>query len=179
MKSTGIVRKIDQLGRVVIPKEIRRTLRIRVGDPLEIFTDRDGQTIFKKYSPIAELSQLSNEYSLTLNEMLNCPVVICDKDSILNVQGTDHSEYEDNYTSRSMAQAIEKGVTQQLMGSDIIEVVERENTEKYTHQVIQPIKVYEEAIGAVVLLNNNKEFKENDILVLKTLANLLQKHMEY
>ena len=59
MKATGIVRRIDDLGRVVIPKEIRRTLRIREGDPLEIFTDRDGEVIFKKYSPMGEMGALA------------------------------------------------------------------------------------------------------------------------
>ena len=63
MKATGIVRRIDDLGRVVIPKEIRRTMRIREGDPLEIFTDRDGEVIFKKYSPIGELGEFASQYA--------------------------------------------------------------------------------------------------------------------
>ena len=63
MKATGIVRRIDDLGRVVIPKEIRRTLRIREGDPLEIFTDREGEIILKKYSPIGELSAFARQYA--------------------------------------------------------------------------------------------------------------------
>ena len=63
MKATGIVRRIDDLGRVVVPKEIRRTLRIREGDPLEIFTDRQGEIILKKYSPIGELSIFAKEYA--------------------------------------------------------------------------------------------------------------------
>ena len=70
MKATGIVRRIDDLGRVVIPKEIRRTLRIREGDPLEIFTARDGEVILKKYSPISELGQFAKEYAETLYETL-------------------------------------------------------------------------------------------------------------
>lgn len=66
MKATGIVRRIDDLGRIVVPKEIRRTLRIREGDPLEIFTDREGEIILKKYSPIGELSQFAGEYAESL-----------------------------------------------------------------------------------------------------------------
>ena len=66
MKATGIVRRIDDLGRVVIPKEIRRTMRIREGDPLEIFTDNDGEVIFKKYSPIGELSEFAGQYAEAL-----------------------------------------------------------------------------------------------------------------
>ena len=71
MKATGIVRRIDDLGRVVIPKEIRRTLRIREGDPLEIFTDREGEVILKKYSPIGELNEFANEYCESLYETTN------------------------------------------------------------------------------------------------------------
>ena len=75
MKATGIVRRIDELGRVVIPKEIRRTLRIREGDPLEIFTDREGEIILKKYSPIGELSDFAREYTESLHQALNISLV--------------------------------------------------------------------------------------------------------
>ena len=76
MKATGIVRRIDDLGRVVIPKEIRRTLRIREGDPLEIFVDRDGEVILKKYSPISELGDFAKEYADALYDSLMCLCVI-------------------------------------------------------------------------------------------------------
>ena len=72
MKATGIVRRIDDLGRVVVPKEIRRTLRIREGDPLEIFTDKEGEIILKKYSPIGELSAFAKQYAESLSQMLGC-----------------------------------------------------------------------------------------------------------
>ena len=81
MKATGIVRRIDDLGRVVVPKEIRRTLRIREGDPLEIFTDREGEIILKKYSPIGELSALAKQYAESLSQVLECLVGICDMGS--------------------------------------------------------------------------------------------------
>ena len=82
MKATGIVRRIDDLGRVVIPKEIRRTLRIREGDPLEIFVDRDGEVILKKYSPISELGDFAKEYAEALFDSLGNPVLICDRDTL-------------------------------------------------------------------------------------------------
>ena len=76
MKSTGVVRRIDDLGRVVIPKEIRKTLRIKEGDPLEIFTDREGQVILKKYSPIGELSEFASGYAESLSVIqATCPLV--------------------------------------------------------------------------------------------------------
>ena len=84
MKATGIVRRIDELGRVVIPKEIRRTQRIRQGDALEIFTAADGQVVFKKYSPLVELGELAGVYAEVLAKNLGRPVLVCDRESIGN-----------------------------------------------------------------------------------------------
>ena len=87
MKATGIVRRIDDLGRVVVPKEIRRTLRIREGDPLEIFTDREGEIILKKYSPIGELGQFAKQYADSLAQTTGNIVAITDKDQFIAVSG--------------------------------------------------------------------------------------------
>ena len=88
MKATGIVRRIDDLGRVVVPKEIRRTLRIREGDPLEIFTDREGEIILKKYSPIGELGNLAKLYAESLSQTMGCTVLITDSDQLVSSSGT-------------------------------------------------------------------------------------------
>lgn len=87
MKATGIVRRIDDLGRVVIPKEIRRTMRIREGDPLEIYTDANGEVIFKKYSPIGEMGDFSAQYAESLSKGTNHPVLICDRDHVIACAG--------------------------------------------------------------------------------------------
>lgn len=87
MKATGIVRRIDDLGRVVIPKEIRRTQRIREGDPLEIFTTGDGEVIFKKYSPIGELANFAGQYAEVLQKALGYPALVCDRDSVIAAAG--------------------------------------------------------------------------------------------
>ena len=102
MKATGIVRRIDDLGRVVIPKEIRRTMRIREGDPLEIFTDRDGEVIFKKYSPIGELGEFAAQYAETLYKTSGFPVCITDKDSIIAIAGAPRKELYDNPVSSAV-----------------------------------------------------------------------------
>lgn len=107
MKATGIVRRIDDLGRVVIPKEIRRTMRIREGDPLEIYTDRDGEVIFKKYSPIGELQAFAAEYAETLCKTANMPIFICDRDAIITVSGASKREYLDRKISHSLEEIIE------------------------------------------------------------------------
>ncbi len=87
MKATGIVRRIDDLGRVVIPKEIRRTMRIREGDPLEIYTDRDGEVIFKKYSPVGEMLEEAQGYCETLNKSCGIVVAVCDRDRVIACAG--------------------------------------------------------------------------------------------
>jgi AbrB family transcriptional regulator (stage V sporulation protein T) len=93
MKATGIVRRIDDLGRVVIPKEIRRTMRIREGDPLEIYTDREGEVIFKKYSPIGEMNSFAQQYAETLYKTCSIPCVITDRDSVIACAGVPKKEY--------------------------------------------------------------------------------------
>lgn len=107
MKATGIVRRIDDLGRVVIPKEIRRVLRIREGDPLEIFTDRDGEVIFKKYSPIGELGAFAAQYAETLNKTCELSVVICDRDTVIASAGVPKREFTDKRLSHHMEKIME------------------------------------------------------------------------
>ena len=107
MKATGIVRRIDDLGRVVIPKEIRRTMRIREGDPLEIYTDREGEVIFKKYSPIGELAQFASQYAETLYKTCGLSVVICDRDAVIACAGVPKREYTDRKISAEAEKIIE------------------------------------------------------------------------
>ena len=95
MKATGIVRRIDDLGRVVIPKEIRRTLRIREGDPLEIFTEKDGEVIFKKYSPVGEIGSIAGDCAESLHRAADVSVIVCDKDTVVASSGVPKREYND------------------------------------------------------------------------------------
>ena len=107
MKATGIVRRIDDLGRVVIPKEIRRTMRIREGDPLEIFTNREGEVIFKKYSPIGELNSFAAQYADTLHKTCELSVVICDRDAVIACAGVPKKEYSDRRVTAELERVIE------------------------------------------------------------------------
>ena len=107
MKATGIVRRIDDLGRVVIPKEIRRTMRIREGDPLEIYTDREGEVIFKKYSPIGELAAFASQYAETLHKTCSLSVVICDRDAVIACSGVPKKDYTDKALSEELETVIE------------------------------------------------------------------------
>ena len=107
MKATGIVRRIDDLGRVVIPKEIRRTMRIREGDPLEIYTDREGEVIFKKYSPIGELSVFANEYADTLHKTSALTIAVTDRDAVIAVAGLSRKEYLDRKPTAEVEQIMD------------------------------------------------------------------------
>ena len=109
MKATGIVRRIDDLGRVVVPKEIRRTLRIREGDPLEIFTDREGEIILKKYSPIGELSQFAKEYADALGQVTGHIVAITDKDQFIAVAGGAKKNFWRNRSARNLSRRLRRG----------------------------------------------------------------------
>ena len=108
MKATGIVRRIDDLGRIVIPKEIRRTMRIREGDPLEIYTSPDGEVIFKKYSPVGEISCTASQYADVLSKVGGCPAVICDRDHVIAVSGMAKKEVIERRVSGSLEDLIEQ-----------------------------------------------------------------------
>lgn len=182
MKATGIVRRIDDLGRVVIPKEIRRTLRIREGDPLEIFTDREGQVILKKYSPIGELNEFSTEYCQSLHDNTNHIAIISDRDSIIAISGGSKKEYLDKRISPELERLTEGRTTYitNEVNKPIKIYYEDEDELKYTAQVIAPIVMQGDPIGAVVLFSKepNAVMGELEIKLTETAAGFLSKQME-
>lgn len=182
MKATGIVRRIDDLGRVVIPKEIRRTLRIREGDPLEIFTDREGGVILKKYSPIGELTDFSKEYAESLQQSIGNIVLICDKDAFISVSGTSKKDYLEKKVSNELEKLMnERKVTLLNESGKIIPLYDDEDVEdKYTSQVIAPIIAEGDAIGAVIISTkeNGIKFGELEMKLSETAAAFLGKQME-
>ena len=107
MKATGIVRRIDDLGRVVIPKEIRRTLRIREGDPLEIYTEKDGEVIFKKYSPMGDLGDFAGQICESIGKNTGYIAAVCDRDAIIAVHGVQKRELLDKRCSQELEQLME------------------------------------------------------------------------
>lgn len=107
MKATGIVRRIDDLGRVVIPKEIRRTMRIREGDPLEIYTSSDGEVIFKKYSAINEMATSASQVAEVMTKLANCPTVVFDRDHVVAVAGVQKKEFSERRVSQGLEEYLE------------------------------------------------------------------------
>ena len=179
MKATGIVRRIDDLGRVVIPKEIRRTLRIREGDPLEIFTDREGGIILKKYSPINELTDFSREYAESLQDVIGHIILISDKDAFISVSGTNKEDYEDRKVSARLDEIME-GRKSVLLGiSDkVIPLHKDDSLSGYKYQVIAPIIAKGDAIGSVIILSKDEEIGELELKLAETAATFLGKQME-
>ncbi|NMB07467.1 MAG: stage V sporulation protein T [Tissierellia bacterium] len=182
MKATGIVRRIDDLGRVVIPKEIRRTLRIREGDPLEIFTDRDGEVILKKYSPIGELTEFSNEFCESLYETTNNMAIISDRDRIIAIAGGSKKEYLEKRISPELEKIMESRNTY-IAKEDMKPMkvfYEDTNDDEYTAQIIAPIVMQGDPIGTVILVSKDKDavMGEIEVKLVEMAAGFLAKQME-
>ncbi|WP_316572798.1 stage V sporulation protein T [Neobacillus sp. YIM B06451] len=177
MKATGIVRRIDDLGRVVIPKEIRRTLRIREGDPLEIFVDRDGEVILKKYSPISELSDFAREYAEALYDSLGNPVLICDRDTYIAVAGGSKKDFLNKNIGELVEKTMEDRSSVLITQQGTIGLVDGidESVSSYT---IGPIIANGDPIGAVIIFAKEGTLGEVEQKAVETAASFLARQME-
>ncbi|MGI5898357.1 MAG: stage V sporulation protein T [Christensenellales bacterium] len=183
MKATGIVRRIDELGRVVIPKEIRRTLRIREGDPLEIFTDRDGEVILKKYSPVGELSNFAKEYTESLYRALGHVACISDKDLIISASGAPKKELFDKAVSPELENIMKNRrthIASRKDGGFVPITADADESMVYTAQVITPIIVDGDPVGAVMLLSKEEDavMGDTELKVCETAAGFVSRQME-
>jgi AbrB family transcriptional regulator (stage V sporulation protein T) len=179
MKATGIVRRIDDLGRVVIPKEIRRTLRIREGDPLEIFVDRDGEVILKKYSPIGELGDFAKEYAESLFESTNHITMISDRDTIIAIAGGAKKDYLEKQIGALVESCMENRKTSIESGVGQYDIC-KDLSETYSAYVIAPIIAGGDPIGSVILINKDENVKMGQMeqKMAETAAGFLAKQME-
>ncbi len=182
MKATGIVRRIDDLGRIVIPKEIRRTLRIREGDPLEIFVDRDGEVILKKYSPIGELGDFAKEYADSLHETIGHIALISDRDAIIAVAGAPKKEFLDKRVGTAVEAAMQQRETVRYRpGSPARGSIagEDEDAGHFASFVIAPIATGTDAIGAVILASREggTAMGEMEAKLAETAAGFLSRQM--
>ncbi len=183
MKSTGIVRRIDDLGRVVIPKEIRRTYKIREGDPLEIFVDKDGEVILKKYSPFGELGEFAQEYADSLHESMNHISYIADRDTIIALSGAPKKEFLNKALSNTVEKVMENrqsAIINNTAEHPYYLEAEDEGPPKFTAEVIAPIISEGDSIGAVVLGTKAKNVKLGDLelKLVEMAASFLAKQME-
>jgi len=162
MKATGIVRRIDDLGRVVVPKEIRRVLRIREGDPLEIYTGSSGEVILKKYSPISELGQFAGEYAETAAEVLGGTVIVSDTDQIIAASGPSRKEY-----------------SEKKVDLELDRIIQSKNRYLNDSKIVVPIISQGDPIGSITILpKGSRTLGESDLKVAEIGASFLARQME-
>lgn len=181
MKATGIVRRIDDLGRVVVPKEIRRTLRIREGDPLEIFTDREGEIILKKYSPIGELSLFAKQYADALAQTSGRLVCITDRDQVIAASGGSKKDFLGKEISNQLDSVITERefITASKNDKKYVKIT-NDTGEDFAQQTISPIICEGDAIGAVIILDRDGhgEMGEVEQKLASSAAGFLGRQME-
>ena len=179
MKATGIVRKIDDLGRIVIPKEIRRTMRIREGDPLEIFTEKDGTVLFKKYSQIGEISSFSDHYAEAISNTTGFATAITDKDTVISVSGIPKKEIVGKSISDELSEILDDRMTYGYM-DDEEAVPLIDSSENYKISIACPVVCQGEAIGSVVIFFNNdvQKLGETEEKIAQTSATVLSKMVD-
>ena len=177
MKATGIVRRIDDLGRVVIPKEIRRTMRIREGDPLEIYTGSGGEVVFKKYSPMGELSNFASEYAAALSGSTNLSVIICDRDHCIAAAGVSKKDVIDLPISPDLEKICEERRTKICETSEVLHALDGAD---YEICIAVPIISAGDITGSVVFLRSDKAVRpfESDIKLAGVAAKFLGNQTE-
>ena len=179
MKATGIVRRVDDLGRIVIPKEIRRTLRIREGDPLEIYTEKDGGVIFRKYSPMGDLQEFASQMCEAIGTSTGLIAAVADRDSIIAIHGAPRRELVDRPNSAALERLMEQRKHYRFQtGDPIVPVVD--GLEKYRLGVAAPILSRGDLMGCVMLLTEESSqlLAEGDQKIAQTAAGFLGTQME-
>ncbi len=179
MKATGIVRRVDDLGRIVIPKEIRRTLRIREGDPLEIYTEKDGGVIFRKYSPMGDLQEFAAQMCEAIGSGTGCIAAVSDRDGIIALSGAPKRELLDKPNSEALGRLMEQRKFYRYeQGNPAI--APAEGVDKYRLGVAAPILCQGDLMGCVMLLlgEGDAPLEESDQKLARTVADFLGRQME-
>ena len=179
MKATGIVRRVDDLGRIVIPKEIRRTLKIREGDPLEIYTEKDGGVIFRKYSPMSDLQDFAAQICESIGANTGCVAAVSDRDSIIALSGAPKRELLEKPNSTELDRLMENRKNYRYVAGDTL-LRATEGSDKYHLGVAAPILCQGDLMGCVMLLlgENDSPLGEADQKLAQTVAGFLGKQME-
>lgn len=179
MKATGIVRRIDELGRVVVPKEIRRTLKIREGDSLEIFTDSSGEIILKKYSPIGEMTEFAKMYVEAISNATGHTVIITDRDMVIAAAGNGKNDLLGKVITKQLENVIdERVIYNSELNKTIVKIVENMPIDE-GGEIICPIICEGDVIGAVIIISKVKgKMNEIEIKLGSVAAGFLAKQME-
>ena len=179
MKATGIVRRVDDLGRIVIPKEIRRTLRIREGDPLEIYTEKDGGVIFRKYSPMGDLQEFAAQMCESIGSVTGHIAAVADRDSIIALHGAPKRELIDKPNSQELDRLMEQRRNYLFQSGDS-PIPASDSSDKYHLGAAAPILSQGDLMGCVLLLlgEDDKPLQESDQCLARTAAGFLGKQLE-
>ena len=179
MKATGIVRRVDDLGRIVIPKEIRRTLRIREGDPLEIYTEKDGGVIFRKYSPMGDLQEFAAQMCESIGSATGHIAAVADRDSIIALHGAPKRELMDKPNSSELDKLMEQR-RHYLFQSGDSPIPASDSSDKYHLGAAAPILSQGDLMGCVLLLlgEGDSPLQEADQSLARAAAGFLGKQME-
>ena len=179
MKATGIVRRVDDLGRIVIPKEIRRTLRIREGDPLEIYTEKDGGVIFRKYSPMGDLQDFAAQMCDAIGANTGRIAAVADRESIIALSGAPKRELMDKPNSQALERLMEQRRNYRYNAGEAL-IPASEASDKYHLGVAAPILCQGDLMGCVLLLlsEGDSPLKEADQSLAKAATGFLGKQME-
>ncbi len=178
MKATGIVRRIDELGRIVVPKEIRKTLRIREGDPMEIFTDTEGKVVLKKYSPIEDISLHAKHAAEAIARVTGMGVMITDRDQVIALSGAVKKDELGKNISRELEEYMkERKNINSSKGDRKISVVEGEGIEE-GEQAIAHILSDSDVIGSVVIVSKDKNITEVESKIALMVSMFLGRQLE-
>jgi AbrB family transcriptional regulator (stage V sporulation protein T) len=177
MKATGIVRRIDDLGRVVIPKEIRRTMRIREGDPLEIYTSKEGEVIFKKYSLMGGLEDFAAQFCDTLSKSTDCTAAVTDRDTVIAITGPGRRELMGKQLSEALSRVMEDRGIYRYTGGTPVPICD--SVGKYFAGVAAPILCGGDVLGLVLFLSPDPQQTDDaEYKLAQTIAAFLGRHME-
>ena len=175
MKSTGVVRRVDDLGRIVIPKEIRRNLRIRDGDELEIFVDSE-EIVLKKFSKAVDMCDVSNKIIGIVSSLVGKTVLVTDRDKVITGSG----DYKKTYINKKISKCVENVIYSRIYSVERTlncnELVD-DDTEKHSY-LIYPIICFGDVIGTVIIISANSDISDFDITISSVIAQFLGKYVE-
>lgn len=176
MKETGIVRRIDELGRVVIPKEIRKTLRIFEGDPLEFFTESE-RLVLKKYSPVGAIIQLAKDAAASLNSKIGFSAAVCDTDRILAAKGQPLKELEKSVLTKEVGKLLQSRKTLVSNEDESKIKIAEGDEEEYSRQIIMPIISRGDLYGGIILVSNEEKITETVLSVASFLSDFIARQV--
>jgi AbrB family transcriptional regulator (stage V sporulation protein T) len=175
MKATGVVRRIDELGRIVIPKEIRRTLKIKEGTPLEIYSGERGELVLKKYSPILEIADFAGEIAESINMALELNVLVTNMECVVNARG----DCKSAYINKNIDSAIERAINSRqakIYGTNTYSTLFFDGNQNVSFALC-PILSAGDLFGSIIIFSSQKPICEPDLKTAKAFADFLGKQV--